>query len=115
MTLPGIAGIVLTLGMAIDANVLIYERIREELRNGRPVQHAIHEGYAKAFGTIADSNITTFITALILFMVGTGAVKGFALVLMIGIASSVFTAVTACRAIVNIIWGGRRKVKKLYI
>ncbi|MBO8414779.1 MAG: protein translocase subunit SecD [Proteobacteria bacterium] len=115
MTLPGIAGIVLTLGMAIDANVLIYERIREELRNGRPVQHAIHEGYAKAFGTIADSNITTFITALILFMVGTGAVKGFALVLMIGIASSVFTAVTACRAIVNIIWGGRRKVEKLYI
>ena len=115
MTLPGIAGIVLTLGMAIDANVLIYERIREELRNNRPVQHAIHEGYAKAFGTIADSNITTFITALILFMVGTGAVKGFALVLMIGLASSMFTAVTACRAIVNIIWGGRRKVKKLYI
>lgn len=115
MTLPGIAGIVLTLGMAIDANVLIYERIREELRAGRSVQHAIHEGYARAFGTIADSNITTFITALILFMVGTGAVKGFALVLMIGIGSSVFTAVTACRAIVNILWGGRKKVKKLYI
>ncbi len=115
MTLPGIAGIVLTLGMAIDANVLIYERIREELRNGRTVQQSIHLGYEKAFGTIADSNITTFITALILFMVGTGAVKGFALVLMIGIASSMFTAVTACRAIVNIIWGGKRKVKKLYI
>ena len=107
MTLPGIAGIVLTLGMAVDANVLIYERIREELRAGYPVQTAIHEGYARAFVTILDSNITTFITALILFMVGTGAVKGFALVLMIGLASSMFTAVTACRAVVNIIWGGR--------
>lgn len=115
MTLPGMAGIVLTLGMAIDANVLIYERIREELRGGRSVQQAIHLGYEKAFSTIADSNITTFITALILFMVGTGAVKGFALVLMIGIASSMFTAVTACRAIVNIIWGGRPKLKKLSI
>ncbi len=107
MTLPGIAGIVLTLGMAVDANVLIYERIREELRAGRSVQLAINEGYARAFVTIADSNITTFITALILFMVGTGAVKGFALVLMIGLASSMFTAVTACRAIVNLVWGGR--------
>ena len=107
MTLPGIAGIVLTLGMAVDANVLIFERIREEIRAGRPIQAAIHEGYARAFVTIADSNITTFITALILFMVGTGAVKGFALVLMIGLASSMFTAVTACRAVVNIIWGGR--------
>lgn len=115
MTLPGIAGIVLTLGMAIDANVLIYERIREEIRAGRSVQQAINLGYEKAFGTIADSNITTFITALILFMVGTGAVKGFALVLMIGLASSMFTAVTACRAIVNIIWGGRKNLKKLSI
>ncbi|MCR5537321.1 MAG: protein translocase subunit SecD [Succinivibrio sp.] len=107
MTLPGIAGIVLTLGMAVDANVLIYERIREELRAGRGVQLAINEGYGRAFVTIADSNITTFITALILFMVGTGSVKGFALVLMIGLASSVFTAVTASRAVVNLIWGGR--------
>ena len=114
MTLPGIAGIVLTLGMAVDANVLIYERIREEIRLGRPIQTAIHEGYARAFVTIADSNITSFITALILFMVGTGSVKGFALVLMIGLASSMFTAVTACRAIVNIIWGGRH-LKKLSI
>lgn len=114
MTLPGIAGIVLTLGMAVDANVLIYERIREEIRHGRPIQQAINEGYARAFVTIADSNITSFITALILFMVGTGAVKGFALVLMIGLASSMFTAVTACRAVVNIIYGGRN-VKKLYI
>ena len=114
MTLPGIAGIVLTLGMAVDANVLIYERIREEIRQGRSIQIAINEGYARAFVTIADSNITSFITALILFMVGTGAVKGFALVLMIGLASSMFTAVTACRAIVNIIWGGRN-IKKLSI
>ena len=113
MTLPGIAGIVLTLGMAIDANVLIYERIREEIRQGRPIQQAINEGYARAFVTIADSNITSFITALILFMVGTGA-KGFALVLMIGLASSMFTAVTACRAVVNIIFGGRN-LKKLSI
>lgn len=114
MTLPGIAGIVLTLGMAIDANVLIYERIREEIRQARPIQQAINEGYARAFVTIADSNITSFITALILFMVGTGAVKGFALVLMIGLASSMFTAVTACRAVVNIIFGGRN-LKKLSI
>lgn len=115
MTLPGIAGIVLTLGMAVDANVLIFERIREEIRAGRPIQTAINEGYGRAFVTIADSNITTFITALILFMVGTGAVKGFALVLMIGLASSMFTAVTASRAVVNIIWGGRNNLKKLSI
>lgn len=115
MTLPGMAGIVLTIGMAVDANVLIYERIREELRQGRTVQQAIHEGYARAFATIADSNITSFITAFILFMVGTGAVKGFALVLMIGLASSMFTAVTACRAIVNIVWGGRHQLKTLSI
>ncbi len=115
MTLPGIAGIVLTLGMAVDANVLIYERIREELRAGRTVQQSIDEGYSRAFTAIADSNITTFITALILFMVGTGSVKGFALVLMIGLASSVFTAVTACRAIVNLAWGGRSDIKHLSI
>ncbi len=115
MTLPGIAGIVLTLGMAVDANVLIFERIREEIRAGRPIQTAINEGYGRAFVTIADSNITTFITALILFMVGTGAVKGFALVLMIGLASSMFTAVTASRAVVNIIWGGCNNLKKLSI
>ena len=115
MTLPGMAGIVLTIGMAVDANVLIYERIREELRQGRSVQVAINEGYDRAFSTIADSNITSFITALILFMVGTGAVKGFALVLMIGLASSMFTAVTACRAVVNIVWGGKTNLKKLSI
>lgn len=115
MTLPGIAGVVLTLGMATDANVLIYERIREELRAGRTVQQAINLGYERAFSTIADSNITTFMTALILFLVGTGTVKGFALVLMIGIASSMFTAVTACRAVVNIVWGGRANIKNLPI
>ncbi len=108
MTLPGIAGIVLTLGMAVDANVLIYERIREELRLGRSVQQTIHMGYDRAFGTIADSNITTLITAFILFAVGSGSVRGFALVLMIGILCSMFTAITVSRAIVNLLWGGKR-------
>ncbi len=114
MTLPGIAGIVLTIGMAVDANVLIYERIREEIRNNRGVQQAINLGYERAFVTIMDSNITSILVALILFAVGTGAVKGFALVLMIGLVCSMFTAVTCCRAIVNLIWGGR-DVKKLAI
>lgn len=108
LTLPGIAGMVLTIGMAVDGNVLIYERIREEIRAGRSVQQAIHEGYSNAFSSIADSNITTFITALILFAVGTGAVKGFAVTLMIGIATSMFTAIVGTRAIVNAIWGGKR-------
>ena len=108
MTLPGIAGIVLTLGMAVDANVLIYERIREELRDGRSPQQAINLGYERAFATIADSNVTTFITALILFSVGSGPVRGFALVLMIGIGSSMFTAITGSRAVVNLLWGGKR-------
>lgn len=114
LTLPGIAGMVLTVGMAVDGNVLIYERIREELRNGRGVQQAIHEGYGNAFSTIADANITTFMTALILFAVGTGAVKGFAVTLMIGIATSMFTAIVGTRSIVNAMWGGKR-VKKLSI
>ncbi|MCE9678710.1 protein translocase subunit SecD [Shewanella sp. AS1] len=114
LTLPGIAGMVLTVGMAVDGNVLIYERIREELRAGRSVQQAIHEGYGNAFSTIADANITTFMTALILFAVGTGAVKGFAVTLMIGIATSMFTAIVGTRAVVNGIWGGKR-VKKLSI
>lgn len=114
LTLPGIAGMVLTVGMAVDGNVLIYERIREELRAGRGVQQAIHEGYGNAFSTIADANITTFITALILFAVGTGAIKGFAVTLMIGIATSMFTAIVGTRSIVNAIWGGKR-VKTLSI
>ncbi|MGL4516765.1 MAG: protein translocase subunit SecD [Shewanella sp.] len=108
LTLPGIAGMVLTIGMAVDGNVLIYERIRDELRAGRSVQQAIQEGYANAFSSIADANITTFITALILFAVGTGAVKGFAVTLMIGIATSMFTAIVGTRAIVNASWGGKR-------
>ncbi|RLV59806.1 protein translocase subunit SecD [Parashewanella curva] len=114
LTLPGIAGMVLTVGMAVDGNVLIYERIREELRAGRSVQQAIHEGYGNAFSTIADANITTFITALILFAIGTGAVKGFAVTLMIGIATSMFTSIVGTRAIVNALWGGKR-IKKLSI
>ncbi|WP_286341610.1 protein translocase subunit SecD [Ferrimonas sp. YFM] len=114
LTMPGIAGIVLTVGMAVDGNVLIFERIREELKAGRSVQQAIHEGYANAFSTIADANITTLLTALILFAVGTGPVKGFAVTLMIGIATSMFTAIVGTRAVVNGLWGGKR-LKKLSI
>ncbi|USD38300.1 MULTISPECIES: protein translocase subunit SecD [Ferrimonas] len=114
LTMPGIAGIVLTVGMAVDGNVLIFERIREELKAGRSVQQAIHEGYANAFSTIADANITTLLTALILFAVGTGPVKGFAVTLMIGIATSMFTAIVGTRAVVNALWGGKR-LKKLSI
>ncbi|WP_028116772.1 protein translocase subunit SecD [Ferrimonas senticii] len=114
LTMPGIAGIVLTIGMAVDGNVLIFERIREELLGGRSVQQAINEGYANALSTIADANITTLITALILFSVGTGPVKGFAVTLMIGIATSMFTSIVVTRAIVNAIWGGKR-LKKLDI
>lgn len=114
LTLPGMAGILLTIGMAIDANVLINERIREELANGRSVQQAIHEGYNRAFATITDSNITTFLVAIILFGLGSGPVKGFAVTLAIGIITSIFTAVTVSRLFVNLIWGGR-KVEKLPI
>ncbi len=114
LTLPGIAGIVLNLGMAIDANVLIFERIREELRNGMAVQAAIQTGYAKAFATIVDANVTTLIVAVILYAIGTGAIKGFAVTLIIGIICSMFTAITVTRGIVNAAWGGRT-VKKLSI
>lgn len=114
LTLPGIAGIVLTVGMAVDANVLIFERIREELKAGRSPQQAIHHGYDSAFSTIADANITTFIAAVILFAVGTGPVKGFAITLAIGIATSMFTAIVGTRAIVNATWGGK-KIDKLSI
>jgi len=108
LTLPGMAGIVLTVGMAVDANVLIFERIREELREGRSPQQAIHHGYDSAFSTILDANITTFIAGLILFAVGTGPIKGFSITLMIGIATSMFTAIVLTRLIVNLVWGGRR-------
>lgn len=114
MTLPGIAGIVLTVGMAVDANVLIFERIRDELQEGRSPQQAIHQGYNNAFSTIADANITTLITAIILFAVGTGAIKGFAVTLSIGILTSMFTAIVGTRAVVNLIYGGKR-IKKLSI
>ena len=108
LTLPGMAGILLTVGMAVDANVLINERIREELANGRSAMQAIHEGYDRAFATIADSNITTLLVALILFGVGTGPVKGFAITLALGILTSIFTAVVVTRLIVNAVWGQRR-------
>jgi preprotein translocase subunit SecD len=108
LTLPGIAGIVLTVGMAVDANVLIYERIREEVRNGNTPQASIHAGYDKALSTIVDANITTLIAAVVLFSFGTGAVKGFAVTLFIGILTSMFTAIMGSRAIVNLLYGGKR-------
>ena len=111
LTLPGIAGIVLTVGMAVDANVLIFERIREEIRNGNSPQASIHAGYEKAFSTIADANITTLIAALVLFSFGTGPIKGFAVTLSLGIISSMFTAIMVTRAIVNLLYGGRRLEK----
>ena len=114
LSLPGMAGIVLTVGMAVDANVLIYERIREELRDGRSPQQAIHHGYDSAFSTILDANITTFIAGMILFAVGTGPIKGFSITLMIGIATSMFTAIVVTRVVVNAVWGGR-KIDKLAI
>jgi preprotein translocase subunit SecD len=114
LTLPGIAGIVLTVGMAVDANVLIFERIREEIREGRTIQQAIHHGYDSAFSTIFDANITTLIAAVILFGIGTGPVKGFAITLSIGILTSMFTSVIGTRAVVNAVWGGR-KLDKLPI
>lgn len=114
LTLPGMAGIVLTVGMAVDANVLIFERIREEIRSGKSIQQSIHQGYDAAFSTIIDANITTLIAALILFAVGTGPVKGFAVTLSIGILTSMFTSVVGTRAVVNALWGGK-SLKKLSI
>ncbi len=114
LTLPGIAGIVLTVGMAVDANVLIFERIREELRNGNSPQASIAAGYQKAFGTIADANITTLIAALVLFTFGTGPIKGFAVTLSLGILTSLFTAIIASRAVVNFFYGNKT-IEKLRI
>ncbi len=113
LTMPGIAGIVLTVGMAVDANVLIFERIREELRNGNSPQASIHAGYEKAFSTIADANITTLIAAVVLLSYGTGPIKGFAVTLSIGILTSMFTAIMGTRAVVNLLYGGRRNVRLL--
>jgi preprotein translocase subunit SecD len=108
LTLPGVAGIVLTVGMAVDANVLIFERIREELRNGSTPQASIHTGYERALSTIVDANLTTLIAAIVLFNFGTGPIKGFAVTLSIGILTSMFTAIVLTRALVNFFFGGRR-------
>jgi preprotein translocase subunit SecD len=115
LTLPGIAGIILTVGMAVDANVLIYERIREELRNGVSPQTAIRAGFEKAFSAIADSNVTTLIAGVVLFVFGTGAIKGFAIVLSLGILTSMFTALMGSRALLTLMFGGKRKLTKLPI
>jgi preprotein translocase subunit SecD len=114
LTLPGIAGIILTVGMSVDANVLIFERIKEEIRNGNTPQSAIFIGFEKAFATILDSNITTLLVAVMLFAFGTGSVKGFAVTLIIGLLSSMFTAITGTRMIINWVYGNRR-VEKLSI
>ena len=114
LTLPGIAGIVLTVGMAVDANVLIFARIREEVRNGQAPQMAIHAGFQRALVTILDANITTLLVALLLYAVGTGPIKGFAVTLSIGIVTSIFTAIMGTRALVNLMYGGRN-VKRLPI
>tara|TARA_B100000029_G_scaffold478193_1_gene524015 strand:+ start:3428 stop:5299 length:1872 start_codon:yes stop_codon:yes gene_type:complete len=114
LTLPGIAGIVLTVGMAVDANVLIFERIREELRNGNSPQASIRAGYEKAFSTIADANITTLIAACVLFVFGTGPIRGFATTLGLGIVTSMFTAIIGTRAVINLIYGNRQ-VERLAI
>ncbi len=111
LTLPGIAGIVLTTGMAVDANVLIFERIREELRNGNSPQASIQAGYEKALSSIADANITTLIAAAMLFIFGTGPIQGFAVTLSLGIMTSMFTAIMGTRAVINLIYGGRRLEK----
>jgi preprotein translocase subunit SecD len=106
LTLPGIAGIVLTVGMAVDANVLIFSRIREELKEKNP-QQAINDGFSRAFVTIFDANVTTLIAALILYVIGTGPVKVFAITLSIGIVTSMFTAIMCTRAMVNLIYGNK--------
>ena len=115
LTLPGIAGIVLTVGMAVDANVLIFQRIREEIAAGLSPQQAIHSGYAKALSTIADANITTLIAAVVLFLFGSGPIQGFAVTLSIGIVTSMFTAILGTRAVVNLIYGRKRRLTRLAI
>lgn len=115
LTLPGIAGIVLSLGMSVDANVLINERIREDLKKGSSPQQAINNGFGKAFGTIMDANLTSLFSAVALFFIGSGPIKGFAVTLSVGIITSVFTAVYFNRAIINLIYGGRRQIKKLSV
>ena len=114
LTLPGIAGIVLTVGMAVDANVLIFSRIKEELANGLPPQSAINTGYDRAFVSIIDANLTTLIVAVILYAIGSGPVQGFAVTLSIGILTSMFTAIIGTRALVNLVFGGRT-INKVWI
>ena len=114
LTLPGIAGIVLTVGMAVDANVLIFQRVREELANGNSPQMSISAGYNKAFSTIADANVTTLIAAIVLFSFGTGPIKGFAVTLSLGILTSMFTAIMGTRAVVNLVYG-KKKLRELKI
>lgn len=115
LTLPGIAGIVLTVGMAVDANVLIFSRIKEELANGLPPQSAINSGFDRAFTTILDANITTLIVAVILYAIGSGSVQGFAVTLSLGILTSMFTAIVCSRAVVNLMYGHRKSLKSLWI
>jgi preprotein translocase subunit SecD len=115
LSLPGIAGIILTVGMAVDANVLIYERIREEVRKGVSPQAAIRAGFEKAFSAIADSNVTTLIAGVVLWVFGTGPIRGFAIVLTLGIATSLFTALMGSRALVTLLYGGKRKLTRLSI
>jgi preprotein translocase subunit SecD len=115
LSLPGIAGIILTVGMAVDANVLIYERIREELRKGVSPQAAIRSGFDKAFSAIFDSNITTLIAGVVLWVLGTGPIRGFAVVLTLGVATSMFTSLMGSRALLTLMYGGRRKLARLSI
>jgi len=115
LSLPGIAGIILTVGMAVDANVLIYERIREELRKGVSPQAAIRAGFEKAFSAIADSNVTTLIAGVVLWVFGTGPIRNFAIVLTLGIATSLFTALMGSRALVTLLYGGKRRLTRLSI
>ena len=114
LTLPGIAGIVLTIGMAVDANVLIFSRIREELKEGKDPQTAIQEGFSRAFVTIVDANVTTLIASIVLYAIGTGPVKGFAITLSIGILTSMFTAILGTRAIINLMYGNKN-IKELRV
>ncbi|MFQ5700880.1 MAG: SecD/SecF family protein translocase subunit [Acidobacteriota bacterium] len=115
LTLPGIAGVILTFGMALDANVLIFERIREELRNGKTVRSAVDAGFQKAFGTILDSNVTTVLAAILLFQFGTGPVKGFAFTLIVGLGASMFTAVFVSRLLFRAMMGEKARVAHLSI
>ena len=115
LTLPGIAAIALTLGMAVDANVLINERVREELREGRSPQQAISEGFERAFATILDSNVTSLIAGIALLIFGSGPVRGFAVVHCLGILTSIFTSVVVSRSVINLIYGRQKKLKKLHV